>query len=76
MKTISVRAHFDGERILLDEPFEMSPNTPLLVTILSETDADREDWLRLSAARLETAYGPDEPEYSLSSVRELNPHFD
>jgi hypothetical protein len=76
MQTNPIRAHFDGEHILLDEPFELEPNTKLLVTVLAETDADRDSWLRLSVEQLEAAYGNDEPEYTLSSVRELNPDYE
>ena len=34
MPMIAVPAHFDGERICLDEPFELEPNAKLIVTIL------------------------------------------
>jgi len=71
MQTTSVRAHFDGEQILLDEPFEMEPNTQLLIMVLPESDADRDSWLRLSVERLEAAYDNDEPDYPLSSVQEM-----
>ncbi len=30
MSSSSIRAHFDGKRILLDEPIELEPNTRLL----------------------------------------------
>lgn len=76
MHTLSLRAHFDGERILFDEPFEMEPNTQLLITILREKDDERLSWLRVSAKRLEAAYGDDEPDYTLSSVRESNPRYE
>jgi len=76
MHTTFIYAHFDGERILLDEPFEMEPNTKLLITVLHEADAERTSWLQVSAERLEAAYGDNEPEYTLSSVREMNPHYD
>jgi hypothetical protein len=32
MDNVSVSAHFDGERIVLDEPFELEPNTSLIVS--------------------------------------------
>src|SRR5205085_2096446 len=32
METRTLRAHFDGNQILLDEPIELEPNTELLVT--------------------------------------------
>ena len=36
MSNVSIPAHFDGERILLDEPIELQPNTKLIVTVLGE----------------------------------------
>jgi hypothetical protein len=65
MDTISIPAHFDGERILLDEPVELEPNTKLIVTVLPKDDAERESWLRLSRKRLEGAYHENEEEYPL-----------
>ena len=73
MDTISIPAHFDGERILLDEPVELEPNTRLIVTVLPNHDAERESWLRLSGKRLEDAYSEDEEEYSLDLIKEANP---
>ena len=37
MSNVSIPAHFDGERILLDEPIELEPNTKLIVTVLGNT---------------------------------------
>ena len=34
MPSSTVRAHFDGEHIRLDEPCLLEPDTPLLVIIL------------------------------------------
>lgn len=76
MDTISIPAHFDGERILLDEPVELEPNTRLIVTVLPKHDAERESWLRLSKKRLEDAYGEDEEEYSLDIIKEANPEYE
>ena len=77
MDTITLRAHFDGEHILLDEPFELEPNTELIVAItyraLSE---EREDWSRLSLESLERAYSDDEPDYSLDLIKEANPEYE
>ena len=39
MLAVTLKAHYDGERILLDEPFEIPPNSPLMVTVLSATEA-------------------------------------
>jgi len=76
MSNVSIPAHFDGERILLDEPIELEPNTRLIVTVLAENDAEYEQWLRLSSQGFENAYGTDEDEYSLESIREANPEYD
>ena len=64
MPLVSIPAHYDGSQVLLDEDVVLRPNSRLIVTVLEECDAEREDFLRLSAARLATAYGDDEVEYS------------
>ncbi|MCU0917699.1 MAG: hypothetical protein MUC88_24525 [Planctomycetes bacterium] len=76
METISVSAHFDGERILLDEPIKLEPDTKLIVTILPKYNGEREAWLALSAGRLEQAYGAEEEEYPLGSIKEANPEYE
>lgn len=50
----------------------LKPNTKLIVTILPKHDAERESWLRLSGKGLESAYGEDEEEYTVESVKEPN----
>ena len=54
MNPVSIPAHFDGERILLDEPIELEPKTRLMVTILPREDEERDAWLRASAGTLPT----------------------
>ena len=77
MATKTLRAHFDGEQILLDEPYELEPNTKLIITVLPETlEEEREDWTRLALESLERAYGDDEPEYSLDLIKEANPEYE
>ncbi|MDP2268070.1 MAG: hypothetical protein Q8K46_02775 [Deltaproteobacteria bacterium] len=78
MSVIAVPAHFDGERICLDEPFDLQPNTKLIVTIIPEQESDKEheSWLNLSSQRLEDAYGEDEPEYSSNLLKEVNPDYE
>ena len=34
MSATALKAHFDGEHIVLDEPAELAPNTRLLVTVV------------------------------------------
>lgn len=77
METKTLRAHFDGSQILLDEPYELKPNVKLIITVLPESfDEEREDWTRLSLESLARAYGDDEPEYSLDLIKEANPTYE
>ncbi len=78
MPMLALPAHFDGERIRLDEPFDLLPNTKLIVTILPELELDNEYevWLHLSGQRLEDAYGKNEPDYSSDLLKEVNPDYE
>ena len=77
METVTLRAHFDGERILLDQPFELEPDTKLIITVLPKSlDEEREDWAQLALESLERAYADDEPEYPLESIKEANPEYE
>ena len=73
MNSVTLKAHYDGEHIVLDEPFEIPANAPLAVTVLvthaSRNDRDRERWLALSAGSLARAYGDDEPEYTVADLK-------
>ena len=70
MPTITLKAHYDGERIVLDEPFELLPNAPLMVTLLAPEPTDtRADWLHAAAHGLSRAYADDEPEYTTADLR-------
>jgi hypothetical protein len=70
MPIISLKAHFDGKHIRLDEPFELPLDAQLLVTVLtpSASDQERADWLELSIQGLERAYGDNEPDYSTAEI--------
>ncbi len=70
MRAVSLKAHYDGERILLDEPFEIPPNSPLVVTVLPATqEVMGDDWIGAAEKALSSAYGADEPDYSAADVR-------
>jgi hypothetical protein len=70
MPAISLKAHFDGKAIQLDEPYELPPDAQLLVTVVSPTSPDSRmiEWVDLSAAGLANAYGEQEPEYSAADI--------
>ena len=78
MNFVTLRAHYDGKQIVLDEPFLLEPNTKLIVTVLSKqkTDDEREVWLLLSRQGLENAYGEDEIEYSSDMIKIHNPEYE
>lgn len=63
MPAITVKAHYDGRTIQLDEPIELAPNARLLVTVLESTDEIGTDWRSLATAGLARAFGDDEPDY-------------
>ena len=71
MPSVTLKAHYDGERIQLDEPFDLPPKASLLVTVLSpqEGNSDRVAWLATSKAALARAFGDDEPEYTAADIR-------
>ena len=75
MPAVTLSAHFDGQQIVLDEPYELQPNMPLTVTVLFEEVQEREDWHRLSAQGLARAYGEDEPEYTAADIKKWNPLY-
>jgi hypothetical protein len=73
---VSVRAHFDGERILLDEPIKLERNARLVVTVLPAVDLERDSWARLSSAQLNAAYNGEDDNYPLDSIKEHNPDYE
>jgi len=88
MATRILQAHFDGNSIMLDEEFPLQPNTKLLIAVLDthetytekETESNAEDdrtlWYRMSLQGLARAYGDDEPDYSLTQLKERNPDYE
>jgi hypothetical protein len=72
MNAVTLKAHFDGKHICLDEPYPIKPDAHLMVTIVPDDmqEAEREAWRRASQAALARAYGDDEPDYSNAVIRE------
>jgi hypothetical protein len=72
MSIITLKAHYDGKQVCLDEPIDLAPNTPMLVTI-AQPDAeatDRAEWFALAKAAFARAYGDNEPDYSNAVILE------
>ena len=76
MENITLHAHYDGSQILLDEPYELQPDTRLLITVIPPDAADNSAWENFSRQGLAAAYGPAEPEYALSMVKDANPSYE
>jgi len=68
MPAVTLKAHYDGRQILLDEPFELPANCDLMVTVLHDS-SERVDFASLASAGLSRAYGDDEPEYTVFDIR-------
>ena len=68
MPAVTLKAHYDGRQILLDEPFELPAHCDLMVTVLQDY-SERADFARLASSGLSRAYRDDEPEYSISDIR-------
>lgn len=70
MPSVTLKAHFDGRSILLDEPYQIPPNARLLVTLVDQGQDDEHAlWAGLSLSGLAGAYGDDEPDYGPDDLR-------
>ncbi len=75
MSAITLKAHFDGKQICLDEPYELQQDSKLIVAVVSgdSLEDERQAWLAASQAGFARAYGDDEPDYSNAVLRETPP---
>ena len=69
MPLMSIPAHFDGTQVLLDEKVALPLNARLLVTVLDGSNKDREEFLKLAANSLATAYSDEEVEYTAADLK-------
>ena len=72
MPLIALKAHFDGEQILLDEAFDLPVGADLIVTVVLGDERDiefRRNWSAQGKRALGRVYGDDEPEYSIQDCR-------
>ena len=59
----------DATHLVLSEPLTVPSGSNIQITI--EADAERDDFLKLSSANLERAYGDNEPEYTMADIRKI-----
>lgn len=77
MQTITLTARYDGQQILLDEPYKLAPDTKLLVTVVPDALAiERQEWFAFAAQAFNATYGDDEVEYTEADLKEKNPDYD
>lgn len=69
MPLMSIPAHYDGTQVLLDEKVSLPLNSRLLVTVLDDSDDDREQFLQLAFNSLATAYSDEEVEYTAADLK-------
>lgn len=76
MQSVTLRAHFNGTHVVLDEAFSLEPDAKLLITVLPDgDDTERDEWMSFAASNLNAAYGDAEPEYTLDNLIEVNPDY-
>jgi hypothetical protein len=75
VSAITLKAHFDGKQICLDEPYKLERDTKLIVTVVTSgsLEDERQAWLGASQAGFARAYGENEPDYSNVALRETPP---
>ncbi|RIK83135.1 MAG: hypothetical protein DCC67_06315 [Planctomycetota bacterium] len=70
MQFLALSAHFDGQQIRLDEPIDLPPHTPLIVTVLPPRNGSEDaSWALAAATGLARAYGDCEPDYSIADLK-------
>lgn len=57
---LSVRAHFDGKQIQLDEPVKLKPDARLLITVLNEEKPEDKTLFELLETPIGNVEGPED----------------
>ena len=68
MPLLTIAAHYDGSRVLLDEAVHLRPNTRLIVTVLEDSDRESDEFLGMASRALGVAMADDEIEYTEADV--------
>jgi len=77
MPTVTLQAHYNGRHIVLDEPYDLPANAPLMVTLLpAPVDTDSEEsWLRAASSSDAFAFLAD-PAEDIYTVADGDPFRD
>ncbi|MFH0796415.1 MAG: hypothetical protein V2A65_05080 [Candidatus Omnitrophota bacterium] len=66
----------DESHLKLMSPIQVPCGSKLFISITtSESDKEYKEWVEMSSQYLQSAYGPDEPDYSLERIKIPNPEF-
>ncbi len=77
MESVTLKAHFNGTAVVLDEPAVLEKDAKLLVVVLPNgADTESEEWFTFSATHFNSAFGDDEPEYGFEHLIEVNPLYE
>lgn len=67
----------DATHLELARPIQVPCGARVLVSIAAAgMDEERAEWVKMSLQRIQSAYGPDEPEYSAATIQTPNPEFE
>lgn len=76
MEAIEVIGKIDElGKLIVDELLPVHNKQVRVVLLIEEDERERKDWIKLSVEGLSRAYGPDEPEYTVDMVKEVNPKY-
>jgi hypothetical protein len=57
MPLIALKAHYDGHAVIFDEPFDLPPETPLLVVVNPQGTQEQPNEKANRAAAFQAAFG-------------------
>jgi hypothetical protein len=67
----------DATHLELTRPIQAPCGARVLVSIATaNTDKEHAEWVKMSLQQLQSAYGSEEPEYSVARIRTPNPEFE
>jgi hypothetical protein len=67
----------DATHLELTSPIQVPRGSKVVISIVTpEIDKEHKEWIEMSLQRLQSAYGPDEPDYLLTRISAPNPEFE
>lgn len=75
MPAVTLQAHYNGQQIVLDEPYDLPTNAQLMVTVLPPSSESEESWLQAASTSNAFAFLHDAGE-DIYTVRDGEPFRD